>query len=158
MKTILVPVDFSDITSQVVAEAETLARTFGGRVVLVHAVRPPIIVNEYGPEAERLAEEEGQTAECALARWHRELQAAGVEAEAIVRHEYPVPAILEEAAQARADYIVMGSHGRTALHDLLVGDTAHGVLRKAPCPVLIVPAARFAHPETGTAPGSGRAG
>jgi nucleotide-binding universal stress UspA family protein len=154
MKTILAPVDFSDITDQVVAEAKTLALTFGGRVVLVHAVRPPIIINEYAPEAERLAEDEQQSAETALGRWHRELQSSGVEAEAVVRHDYPVAAILEEAHQARADYIVMGSHGRTALHDLLVGDTAHGVLRKAPCPVLIVPAPRYVR---GSAPSSGAA-
>jgi nucleotide-binding universal stress UspA family protein len=34
----------------------------------------------------------------------------------------------------------MGSHGHTAFYDLLVGSTTQGVLKKAPCPVLIVPA------------------
>jgi nucleotide-binding universal stress UspA family protein len=33
----------------------------------------------------------------------------------------------------------MGSHGHTALYDLLVGSTTHQVLRKAKCPVVIVP-------------------
>ena len=143
MKTVIAPIDFSDISSQVVAEAESLAKAIGGRIVLVHAVRPLSVINEYSPEAERLFEEEERSAEATLQGWHRELEGAGIENEAVVRHDFPVAAILDEAAQARADYIVMGSHGRTALHDLLVGDTAHGVLRKAPCPVLIVPSARY---------------
>jgi nucleotide-binding universal stress UspA family protein len=35
---------------------------------------------------------------------------------------------------------VMGSHGHTALYDLLVGSTTHGVLMRAICPVVIIPA------------------
>jgi len=30
----------------------------------------------------------------------------------------------------------MGTHGHGAIYDLLVGSTTHGVLEKAPCPVL----------------------
>ena len=44
-----------------------------------------------------------------------------------------------------ADFIVLGSHGRGAMHDLLVGSTAHMVIRKAPCPIVLVPVTR----ETG---------
>jgi universal stress protein A len=34
---------------------------------------------------------------------------------------------------------VLGSHGHTAFYDLLVGSTAAGVLKHAPCPVVVVP-------------------
>ncbi len=50
--------------------------------------------------------------------------------------------ILEAARICEADYIVMGSHGHNAFYDLLVGTTTHGVMRKAPCPVVIVPTAK----------------
>ncbi|MSU70996.1 MAG: universal stress protein [Opitutus sp.] len=53
----------------------------------------------------------------------------------------PVPEIIEQAQQLAADYIVIGSHGHTALHDLLAGGTASGVLKRATCPVVIIPAA-----------------
>ena len=33
----------------------------------------------------------------------------------------------------------MGSHGHTALYDLLAGSTATGVIKRAPCPVVIMP-------------------
>jgi nucleotide-binding universal stress UspA family protein len=51
----------------------------------------------------------------------------------------PVTQILTLAREQNADFIVMGSHGHTAFYDLLVGSTTHGVLLRAPCPVVIVP-------------------
>jgi nucleotide-binding universal stress UspA family protein len=34
--------------------------------------------------------------------------------------------------------IVMGTHGHSVVHDLLLGSVAYKVVRKAPCPVLTV--------------------
>uniref|UniRef100_UPI0040495246 universal stress protein n=1 Tax=Cephaloticoccus sp. TaxID=1985742 RepID=UPI0040495246 len=49
--------------------------------------------------------------------------------------------IIEQARKSRAAYIVIGSHGHSALYDLLAGSTATGVIKRAPCPVLVVPPA-----------------
>jgi nucleotide-binding universal stress UspA family protein len=57
-----------------------------------------------------------------------------------------VRSILDHAKQVSADYLVMGSHGHTALYDLLVGSTTHGVLLRAPCPVVITPSPKAAKP------------
>ena len=43
------------------------------------------------------------------------------------------------ATDTEADMIVMGSHGRGAVRQLLIGSVSEGVLRAAECPVLIVP-------------------
>ena len=47
--------------------------------------------------------------------------------------------ILEFAQQEKADLIVVGRHGRSALENVLFGNVAEKVVRKAPCPVLVVP-------------------
>jgi nucleotide-binding universal stress UspA family protein len=47
--------------------------------------------------------------------------------------------ILEEAAKLAADIIVVGSRGKGALQQLVVGSVSEGVLRKSQCPVLVVP-------------------
>lgn len=45
-----------------------------------------------------------------------------------------------EVAREGYDLIVMATHGRTGLSRVALGSVAEGVLRKAPCPVLIIPA------------------
>ena len=53
--------------------------------------------------------------------------------------------ILEFAQQETVDLIVVGRHGRSALENVLFGNVAEKVVRKAPCPVLVVPGKILAH-------------
>ena len=53
-----------------------------------------------------------------------------------------VQTIVEQAEKLDADVIVMGSHGRGKLFDLVVGSVSAGVIRESPVPVLVVPARR----------------
>jgi nucleotide-binding universal stress UspA family protein len=117
---------------------------------LLHVVPPPVVINEYSPEAERLADEEQQSAEQSLEYWKQSLKNEGVEAEAALRHGPPVATILDEALRTNADYVVMGSHGHGALYNLLVGGTASGVIQKSPCPVVIVPTQKAVARATAT--------
>lgn len=47
--------------------------------------------------------------------------------------------ILAFAAENGADLIVMGRHGHSALESVLFGNVTEKVVRKAACPVLVVP-------------------
>jgi Universal stress protein family len=51
----------------------------------------------------------------------------------------PARKIDEYARRHRIDLIVMGSHGRTGLSRALLGSVAEAVVRRGPCPVLVVP-------------------
>lgn len=51
----------------------------------------------------------------------------------------PDAAILDEAADGRADLLVLGTHGRSGFRRLLLGSVAESIIRKVPCPVLVVP-------------------
>jgi nucleotide-binding universal stress UspA family protein len=64
--------------------------------------------------------------------------AAGLEGEIVVVHGIPFQEILETAKMQQADLIIMGTHGRTGLHHVLMGSVAEKVVRLAPCPVLVV--------------------
>jgi universal stress protein A len=50
----------------------------------------------------------------------------------------PAETIVHVAHERGADLIVMGTHGRTGLHHMLLGSVAEKVVRLAPCPVLTV--------------------
>ena len=56
----------------------------------------------------------------------------------------PYKLIIEKAKQEGADLIVMSTHGRTGLAHMLIGSVTERVLRRAPCPVLAVPALKKA--------------
>jgi nucleotide-binding universal stress UspA family protein len=51
----------------------------------------------------------------------------------------PRRSILDQAKQLQANLIVLGTHGRSGFEHLLLGSVTEKVVRKAPCPVLIVP-------------------
>lgn len=145
MKTILAPIDFSEATSLVCKVAGTLAKAVNARVILLHCVTPPIITTEQAPMMENLAEiteaaEKAATKQ--LTRLQARLQRQFVVAEVAQATGGPVDHILTQAADLHADYIVLGSHGHTALYELVLGSTTHGVLMKASCPVVIVPPPR----------------
>jgi nucleotide-binding universal stress UspA family protein len=146
MKTILVPIDLSTATARVCAAACDLARLIKGRVVLLHIVPPPpVIMNDYyafdtGHMAQAMAAVE-KSATLKLNALARRV-AKQCPVQTIQLTGQPVGAILAKARAARAAYVVMGSHGHGAVFDLLVGSTTHGVLRKASCPVLVVPMGR----------------
>jgi nucleotide-binding universal stress UspA family protein len=145
VKTILAAVDFSGVTGAVAAEAATLAHATSGRVVLVSVVQPPAIVSEYAPLMENIATLQAAAEKSAVTRLRdlqRELEARQIASEIVCLTGSPIAHLVEQARLMHADYIVMGSHGHTALYDLLVGSTTHGVLMRANCPVVIVPRAR----------------
>ena len=63
----------------------------------------------------------------------------GVIASIEVVEALPAMAILDEAKNRGADLIVMGSHGQTALSEMVMGSVAHKVIMKSNLPVLLVP-------------------
>ncbi len=143
MKTILAPIDFSPASAAVIAQATALAQAVQARLVLLSVVQPPVIASDYGPLVENISEiiaaAERSAAE-RLEKVRHEVLEDVAEVETELAGGSPIQAITDAAARFQADFIVMGSHGHTALYDLVIGSTTHGVLKRAKCPVLIIPA------------------
>lgn len=142
MKTLLVPVDFSAVTNAVVRAACDLAKAVGGRLVLLHVLVPPVVVDVYGLGQEMLAETVAASEQITTRKLRALARACTqrrVPVRAVQRQGAPVKEILAAAKRLRVDGIVLGTHGHGAAYDLIVGSTTTGVLRKAPCPVLVVP-------------------
>ncbi len=144
MKTILVPVDFSDTTAPVLAEAQVLAKALGGSIVLLKVAEPePDFVGfEPGPQTVRVAIAQDYRAEhVRLDELKAQVAADGLAVTAMHVQGPIAEKILTLADEHGAGMIVMGSHGHGALYELLVGSITQGVLKGAKCPVVVVPAA-----------------
>lgn len=142
MKKILTPIDFSSATARVIEKTAELAQAYGGSVVLLHVVRLPHTATGFDLETRtmvELGEALERSADEQLAEFRRGLQAKGIVAESLRLDGQPAQLILEQAEKLPADFIVIGSHGHTAFYDLIVGSTASAVLKRATCPVMIVP-------------------
>lgn len=143
MKTILAPVDFSPATASVVAQATTLARLLQARLVLLSVVQAPVIVSEFTPMMGNTTEFVDAAKNSAAARLEQLRQEVPPEISPVqieTVEGLAAQAIADAAQRLAADYVVMGSHGHTAFYDLVIGSTTHGVIQRAKCPVVIVPA------------------
>jgi nucleotide-binding universal stress UspA family protein len=155
MKTILAAIDFSPVTREVLAQSVSLARTVGARVVVVNVTAPPAYVPEdYGMNmTASVIAGSSEYALKELKRIDRDLKQKSIEATTFHAVGYPAAVVLQCAKKFAASFIVIGSHGHTALYDLVVGSTTQIVLKRATCPVLVVPAepipkARRAHKKS----------
>lgn len=140
-KLIVVPTDFSEPAAHALRYASALAERFGSHLLVIYAdpFIPPIdssgtAANAFSQYASQMIEETRERLEI-----HAEQNISPrVPYDARVVVASPVNAIIEEACDAGADLIVMGTHGRTGLRLLLVGSVTEGVIRSATTPVIAV--------------------
>jgi len=79
-----------------------------------------------------------RTAEAVAESTTRTMSRRWPDAQVLVVNASPVDAILREAARRRVDVVVMGWRGHGAVRRLLAGSVSRGVVRRAPCAVLVV--------------------
>jgi len=73
-----------------------------------------------------------------MTTWQATTQKSFARLVAHVRYEYPAREIAQLASDLGANLVVVGSHGRRGFDHFLMGSVSEGVIRLAPCPVLVV--------------------
>ena len=134
LHTLLHPTDFSEPSDFAFELACALARDYGARLLIVHAVPPPLFHGEVVDRREDTGFIEGIRG---LLQRRRPADPE-VPVEHVLDDGDPAGVIVHLAQERRCDLIVMGTHGRTGLGRLLLGSVAERVMRTAPCPVLTV--------------------
>jgi len=140
---ILTAIDFFDSTEKVIRVTRKLALSMNAKVRLVHVAEPePDFVGfDSGPHEVR---------DQIAAEFHKEhkdlqdlaeqLRNDGIDATAVLIRGVIVDTVLEQAKSHDTDLLIVGSHGHGAVYDILVGSISEGIIRKAHCPVTVVPA------------------
>ncbi len=134
-RSILHPTDFSKASSTAAGAARSLARDLGAQLVVLHVA--PADVYLEGNTAEKQ-----DTRDCqeSLDELRRGLDGPDLKypVETRLTRGFEVEQILRVAQEVDSDLIVMGTHGRTGLTGVLLGNTAESILPKAPCAVMVV--------------------
>lgn len=138
---ILIAIDLSEESGEVLDAAKAVASRTNARLHLVTVIKP--LSHVYGGlDMAPIATGTISFEQEATTQAHRQLetlaQAYGIDAANVhVELGAPGPTIRELAERTKADLIVLGSHGRHGL-SLLLGSTANAVLHDAGCNVLAV--------------------
>jgi universal stress protein A len=138
---ILVPIDFSEHSKNALKYAVPFAEKFKASIDLLYVVEPAIYPADFsfGQIGFPNVEEELRT------RGSEELEnllskeiAGKVTSRKIVRTGKPFYEINQYALEENISLIIIATHGHSGMEHILFGSTAEKVVRKAPCPVLVV--------------------
>lgn len=135
----LVPLDFSDYSTQALNYAMELAHKLQARLTLLHVIQslsmggddmgvtlPYSYLQDLDAELNRRLES-----------YLERVMAAGLNGDKVIVHGSPYQEIVEIAKARQVDLIIMGTHGRTGLRHMLMGSVAEKVVQLASCPVLV---------------------
>jgi nucleotide-binding universal stress UspA family protein len=133
IRTVLHPTDLSQRSEHAFQLACALARDYGARLVVVHVwSMPPPMLGEVVPQPNSGYYPAATEEKLAQLR----PPSLSVRVEYRLEEGNAADTILRVANEAKADLIVMGTHGRTGLRRLLMGSIAEQVIRRATCPVV----------------------
>ncbi|MCG2460240.1 universal stress protein [Flavobacteriaceae bacterium F89] len=139
MKTIIVPVDFSEQSENALKVAVTLSQKHGAKIFALHMLElsEALITSPEGMQQEqalfliKLAEK----------RFKDLLEKPylkGVKITPIIKHFKVFSEVNHIALEHRADLVVMGSHGTDGLEEIFIGSNAEKVVRNSEVPVLVI--------------------
>jgi nucleotide-binding universal stress UspA family protein len=139
---ILMPVDGSPGSDAALDHGLRLAKDQGAQVRIIHVVDvESLYTYTEGVYVGGIEEAWRRRSQTILALAMDQARRADVQAEnsAIeARGQRVADVIVAESQRARADLIVMGTHGRHGAEHLLLGSVAEGVVRITAVPVLLV--------------------
>ena len=142
IRTILVPVDFSDCSLAGLHYAVRFAKQLGARIIVLHVVDlGPVMMTTGCGDYDSPTYTRAARVQCdgQMKDFLNRVGFNGVPIDTSAVAGYCPAAIYEAAAKKRADLIIISTHGRTGLRRALIGSVAEGTVRNAACPVLVVP-------------------
>ncbi|WP_018675824.1 universal stress protein [Riemerella columbina] len=142
MTTIILPIDFGESTDHLVDASVKFAKETNGKICLIHVAPSDLgfaigdMGFQYFPEIEK---NEIKQELLQLNELEQRIIAQGVDCEHLLKQGVAKDIILSHAEEKNADYIVMGSHGRSGIYDVFVGSLTKDLTKSSPIPVLVIP-------------------
>ena len=136
---ILYPTDFSDVSKKALEYCKKLKEAGAKEVIALHVI-------EWDPNLEKLplnlkkelqkVLEEGAQKELKIIE--SELKEKGFDVTIRVEKGSPFKEILKVEDEENVSAIVVGSHGKSKIKEMLIGSVSENVIRKSKKPVLVI--------------------
>lgn len=141
-KHIIIAVDLSETNAAIIKEAFAFAQQLQAKVSLVSIISMYVDylhsdMSLMPTQWEEIYDAQKQHAEKELTKIKEANSAMDIHIHTAIGN--PKFDIISFAEESKADYIVMGTHGRTGIAHLMLGSTAEYVVRHSGIPVLIIP-------------------
>jgi nucleotide-binding universal stress UspA family protein len=139
IKKILVPIDFSDYSKSALKYAVNFCKNCQAEMFLIYVVEPVIYPPDFSMGQIAIPSVNAEWDERArqeLDKLAKEQIPSSVPVKTIIKTGKPFIEIIETAGELDIDLIIIATHGRSGVEQILFGSTAEKVVRKAPCPVL----------------------
>ena len=139
-KKILCPVDFSKFTEEVIAYAADIAKQYGAELHVLHVIPNLTYFTPYESflTPENLVAVEKNIQDEVERDFGKILKHIDMEIKRVVKTGVAFVEIIDYAKSEGIDLIVMGTHGRSGIEHILIGNVAEKVVRKSPCPVMSI--------------------
>ena len=143
---ILVPTDGSKTAQKAARYGVDLAKQLKASVIVLSVIDQRSFIGQAVPAAETarqviepIEDYLREAAEGYAGEIKKLCEENGVQSKTVITTGHPVEEIVKEAEKSKADLIVMGSHGRSALAAMVLGSVAYGVIHKdTKIPALVV--------------------
>ena len=134
---IILATDGSKNSTAAVTEALRIGRESGSEVYVVSVIDTRRL-SSVSPEIQVAGSIERMQAEAELIVGTVKKLGSGQAVETSVLYGDPVNEIIRFSRETSADLIVVGTRGKSGIERIFLGSVAEGVVREAPCPVLVV--------------------
>jgi nucleotide-binding universal stress UspA family protein len=146
ISTILVPTDGSKTSQKAGIYAVDLAKQLDASIIVISVMDKRLRVNRTMPVgrsspgvAESIDDYQQETAERFVGAIKKLCDKKDVQSKTVIKSGHPVEEIVKEAVKSKADLIIMGTHGQSALAAAALGSVTYGVIHKdAEIPILLV--------------------
>ena len=143
---ILVPTDGSKAAQKAARYAVNLAKQLKASLIILSVIDQRLLINQavLSTETEMVAIEPienylQKAAERYVGEIKKLCEKNDVRSKTVIMTGHPVEEIVKEAEKSKADLIVMGSHGRSALAAAVLGSVAYGVIHnETKIPTMVV--------------------
>jgi nucleotide-binding universal stress UspA family protein len=155
---ILVPLDGSEHSLKALEIAVQVAKKFNAKITLIHVysigvrpivmpepttLTPPSVPIMHPADFSKVVEATRKAGARILTEGEKRVKTEGVQVETLLTEGHTVQEILKTAKDGKFDLIVIGARGISKIREIILGSVSDGVIRNAPCPVLVTKVAKI---------------